>query len=718
MHAMAVHGAPETLAQQLGMENDEAISYDLATKITAKLNLKKIRAPDWYDMGPRMVKLLDLPVVDPPTDPARRRNGVSHLLDFCMDVPDLYQDRESIVGLMNVNEVTQLRGVLPPKARVAANYNLNFVILPGNEDGRVNVIKHYVFDGKVAYNVIEVLVQGQPKLINMGQNKRGGFKAFVYLWHRLGGFQVHVWSFLDSENKKAKDLESADQINLGYDWIEENAPKQKSSCKQLRWIDIERQRPESPVYGWTAGRISNSIHTLRESGQQADTEEYYPLCFGHIEPWFQEILKEWLHALNDATLLLLGIEGMGKTPVQYIIGFAMSRLRISQNSSLAHKPAVRAAPDFDHFKNEVGYPKRSTLFDDGDLNRMPPRKSKSFFDGRKHCSLTTERFISAKFVRGEFRSAADNKVCLEAEPHKVVDGVKAPADIDEPVSYDDFVRMVAPAFPEDIGEVDIAAILKRTLTIVNTNFYIYVRPPVSKRQHLVKKYKIGSDYYITKEARALLKKWSTKGVTPAEDILESMVAAEQAFFATKIGKDAPGSESDNDEPTQSQIAPVVVEESLKTLVSTTSKRRHELLEVKIEQEESFFESNRKLQASLQGESIDVEGLQPPKRRCSQKTSSVDPLPMIENAAELIEDDALHSFHSKLAQELNGEAINVEESDGAEAHGMIEEEDLLSALGLEDPSNLHEDGGDDDQQEEEDEEEAPNVFNYSSNMDQP
>ena len=34
-------------------------------------------------------------------------------------------------------------------------------------------------------------------------------------------------------------------------------------------------------------------------------------------------------------------------------------------------------------------------------------------------------------------------------------------------------------------------------------------------QHLVKKYAIGSDYYITKEARTMLKKWNVHGGTIA-----------------------------------------------------------------------------------------------------------------------------------------------------------------------------------------------------------
>eukprot|EP00969_Alexandrium_andersonii_P051338 2255494-Alexandrium_andersonii.AAC.1 len=57
-------------------------------------------------------------------------------------------------------------------------------------------------------------------------------------------------------------------------------------------------------------------------------------------------------------------------------------------------PGVGAAPDFGHFKNEVGNKYRSTIFDDGDLDRMAPWKANAFFDAQKRASLSVERRTS------------------------------------------------------------------------------------------------------------------------------------------------------------------------------------------------------------------------------------------------------------------------------------------------------------------------------------
>ena len=38
--------------------------------------------------------------------------------------------------------------------------------------------------------------------------------------------------------------------------------------------------------------------------------------------------------------------------------------------------------------------------------------------------MSTERYTTSKFVRGEFRIAADNKIDLEEEPYQLVDNQK------------------------------------------------------------------------------------------------------------------------------------------------------------------------------------------------------------------------------------------------------------------------------------------------------
>ena len=66
-----VLGAPETLGQQLDMEVDEPISYDMAVRITSALHMSKGKKNDVADTGPRAVTLANLGAKAYPTTTAR-----------------------------------------------------------------------------------------------------------------------------------------------------------------------------------------------------------------------------------------------------------------------------------------------------------------------------------------------------------------------------------------------------------------------------------------------------------------------------------------------------------------------------------------------------------------------------------------------------------------------------------------------------------------------
>jgi len=275
---------------------------------------------------------------------------------------------------------------------------------------------------------------------------------------------------------------------------------------------------------------------------------------------------------------------------------------------------------------------------------MPPRKSKSFFDARKKSSLTTERFTSAKFVKDEFRSAADNKVDLDKEQRRFIDGERVPFGGDEPVPYDDFFSLILQAFVEHIQPLDVAAILKRTLVIVNTNWWIYVRPPVSRRHHVVKKYPIGSDHYVTPEAVRLLRAWSKTNATLPENTYQKMIEEEQEMFRSRIGAMA---HSDSDADDDEDQPPPIVGAVLRPSEERSS--RHELLGVKIE-EETRFEENALLAWETEASPIDCERKPTPKRARWEQD----------------DDDVMHAFHKRLAELMEGEPILVED-DPAESN---------------------------------------------------
>ena len=351
------------------------------------------------------------------------------------------------------------------KVPIVHLYVMNLNILPGDQDKKCTVIKHYMFDDDVPARIAKQIIRGTCFMLDYGSNKKAGAKPFMYLMQRMGGYTATFCKLeLKNAQAKRKRLESPEDIDAAYDFIALKCPRGNDKNQQARWIDKELSNPESPIFTWTLGRIQNAVRNLKEAGSHADNQEDYPLYWGHLEKWFQDIMVRLIPRLDTETLLFLGCPRAGKSQTQMIFGFAMSRVRIWQAGEEGSTvPSVRTAPDFDCFKNEPGRPTRSTLFDDGDFTRMPPRKTKAFHNAKAASGMSVERYTSVKFVALEFRTSADNKVDLDAEVHVLdANGKKQPkTEGYTGTSYAEFLDMIKPAFYEGSTAADIEAVLSR-----------------------------------------------------------------------------------------------------------------------------------------------------------------------------------------------------------------------------------------------------------------
>ena len=133
---------------------------------------------------------------------------MQHLLDFILNVEEgVVDDTAMINGLMKTHRLAEPPSILQPKGPVAHNFVMNLAIVPGERAGRVHVLKHFVFEDKPPLSVALAVVQGHAKLINMGTNKRAGVRPFMYMWQRVGGFQVSHFRFKQFGGR-AKEIEA------------------------------------------------------------------------------------------------------------------------------------------------------------------------------------------------------------------------------------------------------------------------------------------------------------------------------------------------------------------------------------------------------------------------------------------------------------------------------------------------------------------------------
>ena len=403
-----------SLAEQLELEDGAPtpVDYSMVVKVVTPMIAKSLKRPEIADGPVRNVRVEDLPLQPTPQPAERAKRTVMHMVDTILDIPDTF-DREDVSALLLQGAVMSLPGKLAPKKASAHPYKMNLAIIPRTvAEGappRCDVLKHFVFDSSIPMDAAMELCQGTEMLINYGTYKKVGARPFMYLFQRMGGYIAHHFRIQIPSTKKTT-LERPEDIDAGYDWIDDECPRSNDKNQQSRWIDKELNDADSPIFGWSIGRVDKACKNLKEAVGHADTIEECPLYWDHFEEWFQAILLRILPRLDEETILFLGVPGAGKTLTQMILGFAMSRVRIwGLGKEGKRRPSWRVASDFDNFKNEAGRPDRSTSFDDGDLDRMVARKLKNYTDARKKSVLSTERYVSAKFVQYEFRTAADNK---------------------------------------------------------------------------------------------------------------------------------------------------------------------------------------------------------------------------------------------------------------------------------------------------------------------
>ena len=283
---MAAVGAPMSLAEQLELEMDDPtpVDYPQVVRIVTPMIAKSLKRPEVADGPVRNVKMEHMPLDHPPQPAERVKKTVMHIVDVLKLLEDVF-DRDDISALLLQGVVMQLPGKLAPKKASAHPYKMNLSIVPNEavegEPLTVDIVKHLVFDGPIPMDDAISLCQGLPMLITFGTYKKVGARPFMYLHQRMGGYIAHQYRLQLPGTKKAN-LERPDDIDAGYDWIDDECPRQNDKNQQSRWIDKELNDSDSPIFGWHGGRVEKAIRNLREAVGHADTSLMPNLFAGRL----------------------------------------------------------------------------------------------------------------------------------------------------------------------------------------------------------------------------------------------------------------------------------------------------------------------------------------------------------------------------------------------------------------------------------------------------
>ena len=348
------------LVQNLFEEGDDgATTFQEALLYTEALKLSQLQKPLVTKKAAGAIGVGQLPL--------KPLGGfaLKHVVDVVLHVEAL--DLVSIGELLQNNDYKSLPSPVSLASEPPCAYTMQIAAIPeGSQDNAHTLVKHIIYAEKLKAAVARAHLRGEGHRLDYQGNFRNGSKAFQHLFEQLGGFQVRYF-YLSATGPKAP--KSTSDINKGFDFIFEHAPRVNFKLQMTRWIEIQINSEDSPIFGWNPSLVEKSCRTLASTNSLVTVTEHLPLTLKDIRGcWLDFCFYDVLKCLHHDTLLLLGEANMGKTPVAMILAMALSRYWIAKDAKQDLSPGFRTASDLDFFRGEPGSKYVPDLFEDGDMN--------------------------------------------------------------------------------------------------------------------------------------------------------------------------------------------------------------------------------------------------------------------------------------------------------------------------------------------------------------
>ena len=164
---------------------------------------------------------LDLPTGE--LDGAGTLAKASHFFDMITDHAGQV-NRESIIDACQTGAYDSLPEELTLKEKPPCPYVMQLFFVP-KENGNHFVFKHVRLDEKCPIGLVQTLCRGIGYRVVWGGHEKAGMKRLVHLLNNLPGFQARLWTFDHSDKEQVADMMDEEQIDAGFDFLEENVPE-------------------------------------------------------------------------------------------------------------------------------------------------------------------------------------------------------------------------------------------------------------------------------------------------------------------------------------------------------------------------------------------------------------------------------------------------------------------------------------------------------------
>ncbi|CAE7636266.1 unnamed protein product, partial [Symbiodinium necroappetens] len=345
---------------------------------------------------------------------------------------------------------------------------------------------------KVKVDVARAMCYGKPYVVNWAGEVKTMKKCVHFIFEKLGGHQFRQHTLRTAEEGKPDVERTQAEWDYGFDFIEEQGPRDHVKNRALRWITIQTSQKDSPIYKWSPVLVEKSLRNLCQDGVLAKVIEVWPLTLYDLDARILKALGTLFNTLQEKALGFHGVPGKGKTPVARSIAMALSRYWIAELGQTGEvTPSFRQASEFDFFRGQTGMLTRPDIFDDGTLSEQPFKKVKAFTDVGNIESMSKERWGAAKWVKGQARIYCVNDFDVKSEPPLDQPLIDIQEGRHTYIAHKVFLEMLESAwYSKEASESNVMAVLKRTHIFVNTATSLYIRP-ASENEHPVLRIPLG-----------------------------------------------------------------------------------------------------------------------------------------------------------------------------------------------------------------------------------
>lgn len=316
--------------------------------------------------------------------------------------------QESLLTGLNERNMDALPDIVKPQAECPVPFD--FQIVMSNDV----MLKHFIFTDKVDVRLFKSMCIGDPQGINYGTKFRNGTQAFQYLLQNITGWGCFCYETNLKDAKKKSKAKPKTALEEGFAFIRDEGPRSNIHNRQTEWTEIEIHREDSPIFGWSAGLVKESLKGYGSSNVFVEPVADFFLTLKDLRAWFlEDCLAPVIPDMKDKTLVMMGLANRGKTPVAQALSMAMSEywLLVDQKDD-EMLPSFRLAASLDQLRGDPGIKYRPDILDDADTSMVPVAKLKSFLDSSVAEAFTVERWTAAKFVRNQLRIICVPRLCF------------------------------------------------------------------------------------------------------------------------------------------------------------------------------------------------------------------------------------------------------------------------------------------------------------------